>query len=109
MTTQTRSNGDIARLLEEHGNTGLKLDLLLFWKKYPYARFTSGIVARAVDCNRRMDVEEALECFVKADLLQKHVRQGLHFYRLTEDPSMRQKVLDLPARRGSLRPAFSGA
>lgn len=93
--------------LTNHADTGLKHDLLLFWQKYPYARFTSGIIARAVDRNRRVDVEEALECFVKAELIEKHVRQGLPFYRLTAEPTKRQDVLDLPVRRGSLRPMWA--
>lgn len=96
---------DLSQFVTEHADTPLKRDLLLFWKKYPYARFTSGIVARAVDRNRRIDVEIALECFVQAELLEKYTQQGLPFYRLTTvDSPKRECVLNLPARRPGPRP-----
>lgn len=87
----------------DHADTGLKLDLLRFWSKYPYARFTPAIVTRALDPSRKTDVSQALESFVKAHLLEKHVQQGLPFYCLTEEPSMRQWVLNMAAQEGSLR------
>ena len=99
--------GDVVRFMSEHANTGLKLDVLRFWRKYPYAKFTSGIVTRAVDRSRKIDVEEALEYFVGAELLQKYVQKGLPFYHLTDNPSKRQSVLDLPPTpRGNLSTAY---
>jgi len=107
MMTQTAGT-DLSQFVREHANTGLKRDLLLFWRRYPYARFTSGIVARAVDRNRRVDVEEVLECFVQADLLEKHTQQGLPFYRLTTvDTLKRECILNLPAHRAGLRPLYA--
>ena len=94
---------EVTQFVNQHGNTGLKLDLLFFWNRYPYAKFTSGIIAHAVHCNRRVDIEEALESFVKAMLIEKHTRQGLPFYCLTADPEKRQWVLSLSAYRGNFR------
>lgn len=90
---ETKGN-NMPQFLQDHADTGLKLDLLRFWRKYPYAKFTCGIIARAVDCRRRVDVEEALECFVRAELLEEHTRQGLRLYCLTNDPLKRQGVFD---------------
>ncbi len=93
----------VTQFVNEYANTGLKLELLFFWNKYPYAKFTSGIIARALACNRRVDIEEALESFVKARLIEKHTRQGLPFYCLTADPEKRQWVLSLSAYRANFR------
>jgi len=88
----------------KHADTSLKRDVLDFWRRYPYAKFTCGIVARAVSSKRRLDVEEALECLVRAELLDKHIQQGMPFYSLTAEPSRRQNVLDLPAN--TFRPFY---
>ncbi len=103
MEIETREETEVTQFVNEHGNTGLKLDLLFFWSKYPYAKFTSGIIARALDCKRKMDIEEALESFVKASLIEKHTRQGLPFYCLTADPEKRQWVLSVSAYRCNFR------
>jgi hypothetical protein len=94
---------EVNQFVNQHGNTGLKLDLLFFWKRYPYAKFTSGIIAHALHCNRRVDIEEALESFVKAMLIERHTRQGLPFYCLTADPEKRQWILSLSAYRDKLQ------
>jgi len=104
MVIEAREKNEMIQFVKEHADTGLKLDLLSFWSRYPYAKFTSGIIARALDCtrNRRVDIKEALESFVKAELIEKHTRQGLPFYCLTADPEKRQRVLNLSAyRRGA--------
>jgi hypothetical protein len=98
------------RVLEfatQHANTWLKLDLLCFWSRYPYAKFTAGTIARALGCKRRIDVEEALDSFVKDNLIDKHTDRGLPFYCLTGDAGKRECVLDMRAYRSSLRPALS--
>ena len=101
METETEEGNKVTQFVNEHANSGLKLDLLFFWSKYPYAKFTSGIIARALACNRKADIEEALESFVKARLIEKHTRQGLPFYCLTGDPEKRQCILSLSAHRAN--------
>jgi len=103
MEIETKEETEVIQFVNEHGNTGLKLDLLFFWSKYPYAKFTSGIIARALDCKRKMDMEEALDSFVKASLIEKHTRQGLPFYCLTADPEKRQSILSLSIHRSNFR------
>jgi hypothetical protein len=91
----------------KHANTWLKLDLLCFWSKYPYAKLTIGIIARALGCKRRVDVEEALDSFVNESLVDRRADNGLLFYSLTSDAGKRECVLNMPAYRSSLRPTFS--
>ena len=86
---------DPSQFAREHADTQLKRDLLQFWSRYRHAKLTSAIVARAMDCPRKVYVEEMLEWFVEAQVLEKHVRQGLPFYCLTSDPSTRECVFAL--------------
>jgi hypothetical protein len=95
---------DFAR---QHANTWLKLDLLYFWGRYPHAKFTAGAIARALGCKRKIDVEEALDSFVKDKLVDKHTDRALPFYCLTGDASKRECVLDMRTYRSSLRPVLS--
>ena len=78
-----------------HTGTRLKSDLLFFWSRYPHAKFTSGVIAGALDCARKVDVEEALNALVTAEITEKHTKQGLPFYCLTTDPEKREPILRL--------------
>ncbi|MBN2099442.1 MAG: hypothetical protein JW753_07590, partial [Dehalococcoidia bacterium] len=100
-------NNTILEFARQHANTWLKLDLLCFWSRYPHAKFTAGAIARAIGCKRRTDVEEALDSFVRDNLVDKHTDRALPFYCLTDDASKRECVLDIRAYRSSLRPALS--
>ena len=94
---------DIMHMVRTHADSRLKFDLLLFWSKYPEARFTCGVVSRAVRCRRRVDVEEALESMTEANLLERHSQKGLSLYCLTRDPYWRQCVLELPGHIAGAR------
>ncbi len=107
MLTENESKNRVIEFAKEHANTWLKLDLLYFWSKYPYAKFSAGIIARALGCKRRADLEEALDTFVKHNLVEKYTDKGLPFYCLTADPGKRECILNLPAYRNTLRPALS--
>jgi len=107
MSAEIEYKNRVIEFARQHANTWLKLDLLYFWSKYPYAKFTVGIIARALGCKRRVDVEEALDSFVKDNVVDKHTDKGLPLYSLTGDASKRECVLKMPAYRSSLRPAPS--
>ena len=81
--------------VNEHVDNRLERDLLFFWSSYPHTNFTARTIAHSVKSPTEADIEEALECFVKAELLEKHICQGLDFYCLTADPEKRQRVLNL--------------
>jgi hypothetical protein len=83
------------KFINKHVDTQLKFDLLLFWNRYPYTKFTSGVIAHSVRCVRKADVEEALDGFVTDEFVEKHVYYGQHFYKLTNNPEKREPVLKL--------------
>lgn len=107
MSADVESKNRVLEFARKHANTWLKLDLLYFWSRYPYAKFTVGIIARALGCERRVDVEEALDFLVKENLVDKHMDKGLPFYCLTDDANRRECVLKMPAYKSSLKPALS--
>jgi hypothetical protein len=107
MSVEIDNKSRVLEFARQHANTWLKLDLLYFWSNYPYAKFTVGIIARALGCKRRVDVEEALDSFVKDNLVDKHTDKGMPFYSLTSDARKREYVLNIPAYRSSLRPTLS--
>jgi hypothetical protein len=107
MSVEIESKNRVVEFARNHAHSWLKLDLLYFWSRYPYAKFTAGIITQALGSNRRIDVEEALDSMVKENLVDKHVDKGLPFYCLTSDASKRECVLKMPAYRSSLRPALS--
>lgn len=76
-------------------DSSLKRDLLQFWRRHPFAKFTCGIIAGVLECKKRVYVEEALECFVHAELIDREVQRGLPYYSLTTNPSRRKTVLSL--------------
>lgn len=107
MSVEMENKNGVLEFARKYANTWLKLDLLYFWSKYPDAKFTAGIITRALNCRRRVDVEEALDYLVKESLVNKHVNKGLPFYCLTGDASKREYVLKMPVYRSSLKPALS--
>ena len=107
MSGEMEKRNRVLQFAGQHANTWLKLDLLYFWSRYPHAKFTAGAIARALGCKRTTDVEEALDSFVKDNLVDKHTDRALPFYCLTDDTSKRECVLDMRAYRSTLRPALS--
>lgn len=97
---KTAGPNGVVDLASVHADTRLKRDLLRFWTEHPHAQFTPAIIARAVDRARKTDVEELLESFVQAELIQKRVRHGSSFYCLTAEPSRRRSVFHLVSRTG---------
>ena len=81
--------------VNEYVDSSLERDLLLFWSWHPHTNFTARTIAHAVKFPTEVDIEEALECLVKDELLEKHICQGLDFYCLTADPEKRQWLLNL--------------
>jgi len=104
---ESKEGNRMIQFFKQYADTWLKFDLLLFWNRHPYAKFTSSTIARTLDRRRRAEVEEALDCFVHQKIVEKHNGQGLPFYGLTDDPARRRFILNIPAYRNLLRPALS--
>ena len=107
MQVETKEGSRMFQFLKQYVDTWLKLDLLLFWNKHPYAKFTSGAIARTLERRRRVEVEEALDSLVHEAIVERHTDQGQPFYCLTSDPDKRRFVLNIPAFRTMLAPAMS--
>ena len=107
MLVETKEGNHMFQFLKQYADTWLKLDLLLFWNKHPYAKFTSSAIARTLERRRRAEVEEALDGMVHEAIVEKHSDQGQPFYCLTSDPDKRRYVLKIPAYRTMLTPAMS--
>ncbi len=107
MSPEMETTNRVLDFARRHANSWLKLDLLCFWGKYPNARFTVGIIARALGSERRADVEEALDSLVRDHLVDKRVDKGQPFYSLAGDAGSRECVLQMPAYKSCLRPAIS--
>jgi hypothetical protein len=107
MSAEMEIKNRVLDFSRKHANTWLKLDLLCFWSKYPYAKLTVGIIARALGCKRRVDVEEALDSLVNESLVDRRADNGSLFYSLTSDAGNRECVLSMPAYRSSLKPTLS--
>lgn len=95
MVMEIRDKNKIAQFMSQYADTRLKIELLLFWKRYPHAKFTSRMIAHALDCTGASVIEEALEPLVKDELIEKHTWQGLSFYCLPDDFKKRQGILNL--------------
>jgi len=95
--TEAREKNKMIQPVEEHADRRLEAELLFFWSNYPCAKFTPGVIARALNHGRRVDIEEALEYLVEARLVERHTRQGQLLYSLSTDPEKRQRVLNLAA------------
>jgi hypothetical protein len=89
--------------IDEDAYSRLELNLLFFWSKYPNAKFTPGIIASAVGCGRRADLQQALEKLVKSGLVERYIEMGLSFYSLTVDRSGQEYVVNLASHANRLR------
>lgn len=107
MSPEIETGMRVLDFASRYANSWLKLDLLCFWGRYPYARFTVGIIARALGSERRADVQEALDSLVREHLVDKLIDKGQPFYSLAGDACSRECVLQMPAYKSSLRPATS--
>ena len=90
-----KEKDEILQSVNEYVDKRLERNLLLFWSSYPHTKFTARTIAHAVNYPGKVDIEEALQCFVEDELLEKHICQGLDFYCLTTETEKRQWVLNL--------------
>ncbi len=82
--------------LQEHGDSRVKRELLLFWGMHPNARFDHRAVHYAVDYSK-METERALRTMVEEELLDKNICNGVTLYSLTTKEERRRAVLELAA------------
>ncbi len=87
---------DLYRFLQEHGDSWVKREMLLFWGMHPNARFDRRAVHYALDYSR-METERALRTMVEEGLVDKNICNGVTLYSLTAEEERRRVVLELAA------------
>lgn len=87
---------EVYRFLQEHGDSRVKRELLLFWGMHPNARFDRRAICYALDCNK-LEAEKALRAMVGEGLLEERTGNGVALYLLTTDDERRRSVLELAA------------
>jgi hypothetical protein len=84
------------RFLEEHGNSRVKRQLLLFWGMHPNAKFSMLALRCAVECSK-LDMKMALRSMIEVGLLDTHIYNDVPLYSLSRNEEKRRPVLELAA------------
>ena len=84
------------RLLEEHGDSWVKRELLAFWGRHPNAKFSRRVLCYALDCNK-LDMDKALKALIEARLVDTCIDHDVSLYSLTTSEERRRPVLELAA------------
>jgi len=85
----------LQRVLGEHLTSRSRLDLLVFWGRYPGGWFGRRAV-RPFTRSSRKDIERALDELVVEGVIQCRRDGGVSLYALTPDAGIRQAVQELP-------------
>jgi hypothetical protein len=86
----------LCQFIKEYGNDRCSLELLRFLGRHPHARFCRLAIVPALSA-RSLDMQEALRHLMDKGLVTEYAANGVHFYSLTEDESLRSLALGLAA------------
>ncbi len=94
MITSSRIQ-EIFQPLKKYADNLLKLELLVFWSRYPNTKFGINAITRVLN-RRRDEVEGALKGMELAGIVEEAPHPGfLNCYSLARGGEMRQSVLSL--------------
>ncbi|MDH5770764.1 MAG: hypothetical protein OEZ25_05710 [Candidatus Bathyarchaeota archaeon] len=82
------------RFLEEHGDSRVKRQLLVFWGRHPRAKFEENAICYTLNRNRS-DIDRALRAQVKAGLVDTYMYKNVTLYSLTTNEERRRLVVGL--------------
>lgn len=82
-------------ILEKHLTSRSRLDLLVFWGRYPGGWFDRAAIKPFTRASRR-EVEQALEELVAEGVIRCQRDGHVSYYALTEDVEVRGAVQELP-------------
>jgi len=80
--------------IKEHGEEQCYLELLRFFGRHPYTRFSRRAIVRALD-HPRFYVERDLGRLINSGVVKAYTSNSVSFYSLTDDESLCSLVLDL--------------
>ena len=87
----TEVEDKISHLVREYGDDHCSLDLLMFFGRHPYARFSRMAIAHSIDA-QRLNIDRPLKQLITDGLVRMYVENGLTVYSLTEDASLCELV-----------------
>ena len=90
----TEVEDKLNHLVREYGDDHCSLDLLMFFGRHPYARFSRMAIAHSIDA-QRLNIDRPLKQLITAGLVRMYVENGLPVYSLTEDESLCGLVVQL--------------
>jgi DNA-binding transcriptional ArsR family regulator len=85
----------LQRILGGYLTSRSKLDLLIFWGRYPGGWFGRKAVSPLTRASRRQ-IEEALDELVQEGVIECRRDGAMSLYALTGDPTIRSAVEELP-------------
>ncbi len=87
--------GRLRQFIGEYCDGRGSLQLLLFLGRHPLARFSHLAIVHALDA-QKADIDEAIQHLTdKGVVVTQIAENGLYFYSLTEDESLRDRVSEL--------------
>lgn len=90
-----KGNELLFSLLEEGEHISAKLQVLLFYRRHPRAKFTLECIARALDVPR-LYLRETVRALVEKGIIEKqHTGSGITWYFLSQEQQKRQCVEEL--------------
>jgi hypothetical protein len=90
-----KENDEVMQFVKQHADNPLKMELLVFWSRYPNTRFSLGTISCALNRNRRGEVQRALESLAEIGFVDKHIHMGSPCYSLTSEHQKRQPIISL--------------
>jgi hypothetical protein len=94
--TRQKNQPYLGKLMKKLISSRYCLALLRFFVVHPQERYSELAITYAVDVRGdKPDIQQALIQMVNEGILQKNIDNGINFYRLTREESVRQVVLEM--------------
>jgi len=92
--TSALTEQKLSCFLAKHGNNRARRGLLLFWSRYPSAKFSKPVIYSAVNYPKH-DVEKALKDMVEEGIVVSSIQNKVTLYSLTLNEERRRKIIEL--------------
>jgi hypothetical protein len=92
--TVTLAEEKLPCFLAKHGNNQARRGLLLFWSRYPSAKFNKPVIYSAVTYPKS-DVEKALKDMVEEGIVVSSIQNKVTLYSLTPNEGKRRAIMEL--------------
>jgi hypothetical protein len=94
--SKDKSSSYMGQLMNKFVSSRCSVGLLRFFAAHPNGRFSKLAIVHAIDeAGSRLEVEQAMEKMVEENLLKTSTDNGICFYMLTKEETLRRLVLNL--------------